>query len=60
MTDLEGMAGVAVAKGTYELSVWRIDIEPVSMRVEVTEDTEIDVDAEPRRIVDEDEGRMWM
>ena len=60
MTDPEGVAGVAVAKGTYELSVWRIDIEPVSMSVEVTEDTEIDVDAEPRRIVNEDEDRMWM
>jgi len=60
LTASEGVAGAAVARGTYELSVWRIDIEPVSMRVEVTEDTEIDVHAEPRRIVDEDEERMWM
>ena len=60
MTDSEGVAGVAVAKGTYELSLWRIDIEPVSMRVKVTGDTEIDVAAAPRRIVDEDEERMWM
>ncbi len=60
MTDSAGMARVAVAKGAYELSVWRIDLEPVRLEIDVTEDTEIEVGTGPRQVVDEDEERMWM
>ncbi len=60
MTDSSGMARVAVAKGAYELSVWRIDLEPVRLEIDVDGDTQIEVGAEPRHVVDEDEERMWM
>ena len=60
MTDSGGVARVAVANGACELSVWRIDIESVTMKIQVDADTEIDVGVEPRRVVDEDEERMWM
>ena len=59
-TDERGLASVGVPKGTYELSAWRIDIEPVSTELEVTGDAMVEVDAAPRRVVDEDEERMWM
>jgi hypothetical protein len=59
-TDERGLASVEVPKGTYELSAWRIDIEPVSTELEVTGDTLVEVDAAPRSVVDEDEERMWM
>ncbi len=59
-TDERGLASVEVPKGTYELSAWRIDIEPVSTELEVTGDATVEVDAAPRRVVDEDEERMWM
>ncbi len=59
-TDERGLARVEVPKGTYELSAWRIDIEPVSTELEVTGDAMVEVDAAPRRVVDEDEERLWM
>ena len=59
-TDERGLASVGVPKGTYELSAWRIDIEPVSTELEVTGDAMVEVDAAPRRVVDEDEERIWM
>ncbi len=49
-----------VAKGAYELSVWRIDLEPARLEIDVTGDSEIEVDTGPRQVVDEDEERMWM
>ena len=60
MTDSAGMARVAVAKGAYELSVWRIDLEPVRLEIDVDADSEIEVETGPRQVVDEDEERMWM
>ena len=59
-TDERGLASVGVPKGTYELSAWRIDIEPVSTELEVTGDAMVEVDAAPRHVVDEDEERLWM
>lgn len=56
-TDEGGLARVGVTKGTYELSAWRIDIEPVSTRVVVAGDDTVEVDATPRRVVDEDADR---
>ena len=60
MTDSHGTAEVGVARGSHELSVWRIDIEPVFIELKVTGDIEIEVDVEPGRFVDEDEERTWM
>jgi len=60
MTDSHGTAEVGVARGSHELSVWRIDIEPVFIELKVTGDIEIEVDVEPGRFVDEDDERMWM
>ena len=57
---LDPSHGDILANGTYDLSVWRIDFEPVTMKIEVDADTDIDVGVEPRRVVDEDEKRMWM
>ena len=56
-TDERGLAKVGVPKGEYELSAWRIDIEPVSTRVVVAGDDTVEVDATPRRVVDEDAER---
>ncbi len=56
-TDERGLAKVGVPKGEYELSAWRIDIEPVSTRVMVAGDDTVEVDATPRRVVDEDAER---
>ena len=60
MTDSDGTAEVEVSSGSHELSVWRIDIEPVFIELSVTQDTEIKVDVEPGRFVDEDDERTWM
>ena len=60
MTDSHGTAELEVASGSHELSVWRIDIEPVFIELKITEDTEIEVGVEPGRFVDEDDERMWM
>lgn len=57
MTDERGLASVRVAKGSYELSAWRVDIEPVSQRLVVADDHTVEVDAAPRRVVDEDAER---
>jgi hypothetical protein len=59
-TDDRGLAIVGVPKGTFELSVWRIDIEPVSLELQVTGDRRVEVEVEPRRVVDEDAERTWM
>lgn len=56
-TDERGLARVGVPKGKYELSAWRIDIEPVSTQVVVGGDDTVEVDATPRRVVDEDAER---
>ena len=60
MTDSHGTAELEGASGSHELSVWRIDIEPVFIELKITEDTEIEVGVEPGRFVDEDDERMWM
>jgi hypothetical protein len=59
-TDERGLARVGVPKGTYELSAWRIDIEPASTELEVTGDAMVEIDATPRQVVDEDDDRAWM
>jgi hypothetical protein len=59
-TDEQGLAKVGVPKGTYELSVWRIDIEPASTELEVTRDAMVEIDTAPRKVVDEDDDRDWM
>jgi hypothetical protein len=56
-TDARGLARVGVPKGTYELSAWRIDIEPVSTQMVVVGDDTVEVDATPRLVVDEDAER---
>jgi hypothetical protein len=58
-TDAEGVARVGVPKGTYEVSAWRVDLEPASTQLEVTGDTRIEVEVEPRRVEDEDADRHW-
>jgi hypothetical protein len=59
-TDQEGVARVGVPTGSYELSIWRIDLEPWSDSLEVSGDAEVEVVATPRRPVDEDAERLWM
>ena len=56
-TDESGVARVGVPDGVHELTFWRVDLEPVSKRVDVTEDTVVDIVAGPRLIVDEDAER---
>jgi hypothetical protein len=56
-TDESGVARVAVSEGAHELTFWRVDLEPVSKRVDVTEDTVVDVVAGPRVVIDEDAER---
>jgi hypothetical protein len=53
-TDSLGIARVGVPKGTFELSAWRVDLEPTSKPIEVTCDTAVELVIEPRRVVDED------
>lgn len=53
-TDALGVARVGVPKGTFELSAWRVDLEPASKHIEVTCDTTVELVIEPRRVVDED------
>ncbi len=60
VTDERGAAEVGVASGTFELSVRRIDLEPVSRELRVTGDAEVELVASPRRRVDADEERLWM
>jgi hypothetical protein len=59
-TDAKGEARVGAAEGSHELSVWRIDLEPVSRRADVNADLRVEVEVEPRRVVDEDAERAWM
>lgn len=59
-TNARGVATVAVPTGSFELSIWRIDIEPVSLEVDVTGDRLVELEVEPRRVVDEDAERVWM
>ncbi len=56
-TDAGGLARVGVPKGRYELSAWRIDIEPVSTHVLVAGDDTVELEATPRHVVDEDAER---
>ncbi len=53
-TDALGVARVGVPKGTFEISAWRVDLEPTSKHFDVTCDTEVELVIEPRRVVDED------
>lgn len=59
-TDAYGVARVDVPKGTHALSLWRIDIAPVSIEVDVAGDTELRLAPVPRRLVDADAEREWM
>jgi hypothetical protein len=56
-TDAGGLARVGVPKGRYEVSAWRIDIEPVSTHVLVAGDDTVELEATPRHVVDEDADR---
>jgi len=56
-TDLNGVARVGVPRGSHELSAWRVDIEPISSRLDVSGDAAVEVVAVPRRVVDEDAER---
>jgi len=56
-TDEGGVARVGVPKGVHELTFWRVDLEPASMRVDVTGDLAVDLVAGPRVVVDEDAER---
>jgi len=58
-TDARGVATVAVPRGTYEVSAWRVDLESVSARLEVTGDATVELDVEPRRPLDDDAERDW-
>jgi hypothetical protein len=59
-TDLQGAARVEVAAGRYDVSIWRVDIEPCSAPLEVTGDAALELEARPRRHPDEDADRIWM
>ncbi len=59
-TDSDGVASLGVPGDAYQLIVWRQDIEPVTLAIEVSRDTEVEVQVVPRRVVDADEERMWM
>jgi hypothetical protein len=59
-TDAAGVARVGVPEGTYDVSIWRIDIEPWSASLEVRGDTSVEAEATRRRPVDEDAERIWM
>jgi hypothetical protein len=59
-TDADAVARVGVSKGAHELTFWRADLEPTSMRLDVTGDTTVELVAGPRRLVDEDAERAWM
>jgi hypothetical protein len=56
-TDVDGVARIAVPKGSFEVSAWRIDLEATPTRVEVTCDSAVEVVVEPRRVVDHDAER---
>lgn len=58
-TDAEGVATVRVPTGSYEVSAWRVDLEPASTALDVTGDTGIELEVEPRRPDDEDAERDW-
>lgn len=59
-TDDRGIARLDVPKGAHELSVWRIDVEPVAREVDVSGDAELTLPVTPRRRADADEEREWM
>lgn len=59
-TDENGVAKVGVPKGTHEVSIWRIDLEFWSTSLEVRGDATVEVQAAPRRPLDEDAERIWM
>jgi len=59
-TNARGIARLEVAKGAYELSAWRMDIEPVSLMMDVPGDAELTLAAQPRRRADADDEREWM
>jgi hypothetical protein len=59
-TDERGVARIEVSKGRHELTAWRIDLDPASIPIDVTGDTELTLAAAPRRRIDADEGREWM
>lgn len=59
-TNEKGIAKIGVPAGTYQLTVWRIDIEPVTGELDVTGNATTEVEVARRRIIDEDEERMWM
>ena len=59
-TDELGVARVEVARGAHRLSLWRIDIEPVHVELDVSEDAEVTLGVMPRRRVDADADREWM
>jgi hypothetical protein len=59
-TDERGVASVGVPKGSYQVSIWRIDIEPSSTPLDVGGDRMVELEAAPRRRRDADAERAWM
>ncbi len=59
-TDGRGQARVGAVKGSHELRLWRIDVEPASKQLDVAGDIQVEIEVVPRRVVDEDTDRLWM
>jgi hypothetical protein len=59
-TDAGGHAVLELPKGRYALSVWKHGYRPLSQKVSVDQDVEMDLKASVAPDVDEDEERLWM
>jgi len=57
VTDAAGLAAVALPKGRYELTVWKAEYDIAPLDIEVTADTDVDVEAVP--VPDDDPYAPW-
>jgi hypothetical protein len=57
VTDRSGRAEIDVAKGTYDLSVWKVEYEAPVRRVEI--DADVSVEVEALLLPEEDPDAIW-
>ena len=57
VTDRSGRTEIDVAKGTYELNVWRVEYEAPARTVEIDADASVEVEAV--LLPEEDPDAIW-